>query len=351
MGNAGGHRATIRQVAAAAGVSAPTVSRVVTGSANVSPQTRAKVEAAIDRLHYRPSTIAQALTFGKTMSIAAVVPFLTHPSTVHRVRGLIEGLRASPFPLTLYDVEEPRDRVKHVEALTGAHPPIGMVVGLHPTPDELRAFESTGSPVVFVDTDVPGFSSISVDHRAAGRMATQHLLDLGHHRIGFVGDTEDTASGFVSSGLHRLGYRGALESAGIRPDPLLEQTGHHGRDFARVLAFGLLKGVEPPSGIVAASDTQALGVMDAAWELGIDIPGELSVIGFDDIGTSAFVGLTTVRQPLEASGFMAAEILIAAIETASPQIHERLPIDLVIRETTGGCARKRQEATRGKETK
>lgn len=273
------------------------------------------------------------------MSIAAVVPFLTHPSTVHRIRGLIEGLRASPFPLTLYDIEEPHHRVEHVEALTGAHPPIGMVIGLHPTPDELLAFRSTESPVVFVDADAPGFSSISVDHRAAGRLATQHLLDLGHERIGFVGDIENTSTGFVSSGLHRLGYHDALESAGIRPDPLLEQTGHHGQDFARILAFDLLKAVEPPSGIVAASDTQALGVLDASRELGIDVPGELSVIGFDDIGTSAFVGLTTVRQPLEASGFMAAEILIAAIETpASPQIHERLPVDLVIRETTGNAA-------------
>lgn len=332
----GSRRATISQVAAAAGVSTPTVSRVVTGSANVSPLTRAKVEAAIERLDYRPSTIARALSYGKTMSIAALVPFLTHPSTVHRIRGLIEGLRASRFPLTLYDVEEPHHRVEHVEALTAAHPPVGLVVGLNPTPDELVAFRSTDSPVVFVDSDVPGFSSVSVDHRAAGRLATRHLLELGHDRIGFVGDLENTPSGFVSSALHRSGYRDALESAGIPPDPDLEGTGRHGQDPARILALRMLSAVERPTGVVAASDTQAMGVVDAARELGIDVPGGLSIIGFDDIGTSAFVGLTTVRQPLELSGRMAAEILIAAIETPdAPHVHKRLPVDLVIRETTG----------------
>ena len=329
-------RATISHVAAAAGVSTPTVSRVVTGSANVSPATRARVEEAIERLNYRPSTIARSLSYGKTMSVAALVPFLTHPSTVHLIRGLIDGLRASGFPLTLYDVEEPHHRVEHVAALTASHPPIGLVVALNPTPDELAGFSSTDSPIVFVDADVPGFSCVTVDHRAAGRMATQHLLDLGHERIGFVGDLEGTPSGFVSSTLHRQGYHDALDAAGIPPNPGFEKTGHHGQDFARRLALDLLQAEEPPTGIVAASDTQAMGVMDAARELGVEIPGSLSVIGFDDIGTSAFVGLTTVRQPLETSGCLAAEILIAAIDTpGSPRVHEQVPIDLVMRDTTG----------------
>lgn len=348
----GTRRATIGHVAALAGVSAPTVSRVLTGSANVAPQTRSKVEAAIDQLDYRPSAIAQALSYGKTMSIAAVVPFLTHPSAVHLIRGLIDGLRASRLPLTLYDIEEPHHRVEHVEVLTSSHPPVGMLFALNPTPAEIVAFKAAGSPVVFVDADVPAFSSVSVDHRAAGRLATQHLLDLGHERIGFVGDLERQSSGFVSSALHRRGYRDALESARIRPDRSLEQAGHHGQDYARTLALGLLKDVEPPTGIVAASDTQAMGVMDAARELGIDVPGELSIIGFDDIRMSAFVGLTTVRQPLEESGRIAAEILIAAIETpGSPPIHERLPVDLITRETTGEPRRKRRKARERRETR
>lgn len=347
----GPRRATIGQVAALAGVSTPTVSRVVTGSANVSPETRARVEAAIAHLHYRPSAIARALSYGKTMTIAAVVPFLTHPSSVHRIRGLIEGLRASRLPLTLYDIEEPHHRLEHIEALTGTHPPIGMVIGLDPTHEEIGALLATGSPVVFVDADVPGFSSISVDHRAAGRLAAQHLLDLGHEHIGFVGDLESTPSGFVSSALHRRGYRDALVAASISPNPSLERTGLHGQDYARVHALGLLKAVEPPTGIVAASDTQAMGVIDAARELGVEVPDELSIIGFDDIATSAFVGLTTVSQPLEASGCMAAEILIAAIEApGAPEVHERLPVDLVIRETTG-VPHRRQEKARGREVR
>lgn len=330
-------RATITEVAAAAGVSAPTVSRVVTGSANVSPQTRARVEKAIERLNYRPSAIARALSYGKTMSIGAIVPFLTHPSAVQRVRGLVDGLRASPFPLTLYDVEEPHDRVEHFEAVTSVHPPMGtIVVSLRPSPDELAVFETSTTPVVFIDVDVPGFSWVSVDHRAGGRMAAQHLTDLGHERIGFVGDAENNPLGFTSSALHRLGYHDALGEAGIAPAVQLEKMGRHGRDAARSLALELLKAHDPPTGIVAASDTQALGVTDAASELGIDVPGDLSVIGFDDIDMSALVGLTTIRQPLEISGCLAAEILIAAIETPdAPRVTERLPLGLVVRETTG----------------
>jgi len=124
--------------------------------------------------------------------------------------------------------------------------------------------------------------------------------------------------------------------AGNHPDRSLEQTDSHGQDFAKILAFDLLKAVELPTGTVAASVAETMGVVDAAMEVDIDIPGELSIIGFNDICTSVFVGLTTVRRPLEVSGCMEAEILVATIEApGSPDIQERLPADLAIRETSG----------------
>jgi len=190
--------------------------------------------------------------------------------------------------------------------------------------------------VVFIDVDVPGFSRVVIDHTEGGRLATQHLIDLGHERIGFIGDAEDDPFGFVSSVLHHRGYRDALTGAGIAADPDLELTGPHGRNVARTLGDLMLASRLRPTAVFAASDTQALGVIDAARDRGLDVPSELSVVGFDDVEVSGYVGLTTVRQPLEESGRRAAEILIDAIATPNPDVVcEHLPLELVIRETTG----------------
>lgn len=330
-------RVTITQVAEVAGVSAPTVSRVINNSAAVAAGTRVRVEAAIKDLNYRPSAIAQGLAYGRTMTIGAVVPFLTHPSAVQRVRGLIDGLRESPFPLSLYDVEKPQDRVNHFDVLAGGHPPIAtVVIGIEPLAIEIDAIRDAGTPVVFIDVDVPGFSRIIVDHREGGRIAAQHLVDLGHERIGFIGDAEDNPFGFASSALHHMGYSDVLADAGILADPELVATGPHGRAQARTLASEMLTLERRPTAVFAASDTQAMGVMDAARLLDIHIPGDLSVVGFDDIEMSACTGLATVRQPLEESGRRAAEILIDAIAVPDRgAICEELPLELVVRETTG----------------
>lgn len=328
---------TITQVAEAAGVSAPTVSRVVNNSAAVAATTRARVEAVIHDLNYRPSAIAQGLAYGRTMTIGAVVPFLTHPSAVQRVRGLVEGLRESPFPLSLYDVENPQHRVEHFDLLTGSHPPMGtVVIGLRPSPAELDAFRSVGTPVVFIEVDIPGFSRLIVDHREGGLLATKYLIDLGHERIGFVGDSEDNPFGFTSSALHHRGYSDALAASGLEVDDALIMTGPHGRAEARTLASAMLTLDHRPTAVFAASDTQAMGVMDAAHRLDFDVPGDLSVVGFDDVEMSACTGLTTVRQPLEESGRRAAEMLIDAIAAPdSGEVCEEMPLELVVRETAG----------------
>lgn len=335
--NGPSRRVTIAQVAEAAGVSAPTVSRVINNSAAVAIATRKRVEAAIQDLNYRPSAIAQGLAHGRTMAIGAVVPFLTHPSAVQRVRGLIDGLRDSPFPLSLYDVEKPQHRVEHFGVLTGSHPPLAtVVISLEPLPAEIDAFHATDTPVTFIEVDVPGFSRVIVDHREGGRIATQHLIDLGHERIGFIGDAEDNPFGFTSSARHHLGYNDILQASGVPLDNELVLTGPHGRSEARTLAGAMLTLERPPTAIFAASDTQAMGVLDAARDLGIGVPSDLSVIGFDDVEMSACAGLTTVRQPLEESGRRAAEILINAIATSDRSVVcEEMPLVLAVRETTG----------------
>lgn len=329
--------ATIRDVASRAGVTKPTVSRVLNNSAPVSPDTRARVEAAIRELGYRPNVLARGLARGRVHTIAVVVPFVTHPSAVARVQGLVNGFRESRIPVSLYDVERREDVDEHLTALTIHLRPEGMVVmSLHPTQLQLEQLRAAGTPTVFVDADIPGWSSIVIDDLEGGRLATNHLLALGHRRIGFIGDGEDSELGFTSSHNRRMGYRHALESCGVPAESRYERTGPHGRAVAASLAAELLADAERPTAIFAASDTQALGVLDAAERAGRAVPDELAVIGFDDIEAAEYHGLTTIRQPLAASGREAAQLLDAHMVTPDlAPVRRELPLDLVQRRTTG----------------
>jgi LacI family transcriptional regulator len=327
---------TIRDVAARAGVTKPTVSRVLNNSAPVKQETRARVEEAIRELGYRPSSLARGLARGRVHTIAVVVPFVTHPSAVARVQGLVNGFRESGIPISLFDVERREDVVEHLVALTTHLRPEGMVVmSLHPTTEQLDQMQRAAIPTVFVDADIAGWSSVFSDDLAGGRLATAHLLDLGHRRIAFIGDGEDSELGFTSSHHRRIGYQRALEARDVPVVTRYERTGPHGRAVAAELAETLLRLPEPPTAIFAASDTQALGVLDAADRFGRVVPEELAVIGFDDIEAAGYVGLTTVRQPLAISGREAARLLLAQMRAAAdgPVRHE-LPLELVARRTT-----------------
>jgi DNA-binding LacI/PurR family transcriptional regulator len=166
-------------------------------------------------------------------------------------------------------------------------------------------------------------------------MAARHLLDLGHRSIAFIGDAVADPFGFTSSRDRERGFRDELARAGVDiPD---EWIGHgaHGRYEARDLASRMLAGEHRPTAIFSASDTQALGVIAAAREIGLHVPDDLSVVGYDDIEAADYVGLTTVRQQLFESGRRGAEILLAEIESRSdgPAIAQLTP-ELVARATT-----------------
>jgi DNA-binding LacI/PurR family transcriptional regulator len=194
-------------------------------------------------------------------------------------------------------------------------------------------------PLVTVGVPAPGVPQTVTDDVTGGRLATEHLLSLGHRRIGFVGDTvrrmSDTNLGFTAS-QHRLrGYRQALAAAGIDYDPALVRRGPYGPANAEALAAGLLALPDRPSAIFAASDTQAMGVLTAADRSGIAVPGQLSVIGFDDIESAALLGLSTVRQPLEDSGAEGARRLCALLrEERIRPLRQQLALEVVHRSST-----------------
>ncbi len=334
-------KATIVDVAARAGVGVGTVSRVINGRPRVAPATRERVLAAIAELGFRPNPSARALVQGRTSRLAVVVPFLTNPSFVERLRGVTAVVRPTAYQLVLFAVQDPEHRDECLHELADPQQADGvLLISIWPSDAQIGAFAAAQVPLVLLESDHPTVPSLTLDDVAGGRLATRHLLDLGHRRIGFVGDAPDDRFGFVSSPRRLQGYRDALAEAGIAPDPALVRTGPHGMDTATDLAGELLDGPEPPTAIFAASDTQALGVLAAARTRGLAVPRDLSVIGFDDIDVATHVGLTTVRQHLEDSGRLATELLLETM-AASPADGEatprrvELPMTLVARASTG----------------
>jgi LacI family transcriptional regulator len=329
---------TIARVAALAGVGVGTVSRVLNDSGAVSASTRRRVEEAIETLGYEPSAAARALSTGRTMAIGVVAPFLTQPSVVERLRGMARRAADAGYRLLLLDVERP-DAVFDTVGAFAVHGRVdGLLVISLPLPEDVRASSVT---TVLVDRPSDGLPSVHIDDEAGGRLATEHLLDLGHTRIGFIGDLEDNAFGFDSSASRRRGYEAALRDAGLVVDDALVRTAPHGRDEARAMASELLALPAPPSAIFAASDDQALGVLEAAEALGVPVPEQLSVVGFDDIEVARYVNLTTIAQPLETSGARGVELLLDALAGGTPR-SEQLDCELVVRGTTA--------ATHGPET-
>jgi LacI family transcriptional regulator, galactose operon repressor len=328
-------RSTIADVAERADVGASTVSRVLNGG-QVSRKARARVLAAMDELEYRPRASARSLVTGATRTLALVIPFFTHPSAVQRMRGVLAALDGTDYGVVVCNVASPEQRDEYL----GRGAPLDrsdglLLVSLTPSDDEVDAFLRSGAPVVVLDAFHPRLPCLTIDDVAGGTLATQHLIDLGHEQIAFIGDRPDPGLGFVSSDRRREGYRTTLERAGIPARPELERKGPHGRLVAHRLTRELLALDEPPTAIFAASDTQALGVLEAAGAEGVDVPGDLSVVGFDDLEVAAYLGLTTVRQPLEESGRRAVERLIAVLrdEDVEPR-EERLELELKVRRTT-----------------
>jgi DNA-binding LacI/PurR family transcriptional regulator len=325
---------TIADVARRAGVGVGTVSRVLNESPQVRPSTRERVEAAIDELDFRPSPAARSLSLGRTHSVGVVVPLVTSPSAMQRLGGFISVMTTSTYDVVLFDVEQPSRADEHLRRLSRGGGADGvLLVSLRPSDEQVERFVASRTPVVLLDGAHPRLAHVTIDDVKGGRLAARHLLDLGHRRIAYVGDAP---TGFGWESHRRTGYEQALRAAGVEPEPRLAREGVHAREVAQAQAAELLALPDPPTAVFAASDTQALGVLDAARQAGVPVPGGLSVIGFDDLEVAEVAGLTTVRQPLRDSGVRAAELLLELVAGRDVGArHEVLPLEVVVRGTTG----------------
>ena len=329
---------TVRDVARRAGVSAATVSRVLNDSPLVVEPTRKRVHAAVADLNYRLNAAARNLSIGRAQAVGVVVPFFTAPSVSERLRGVIARLGSGDrrdYDLLLFDVEAPEQREDAMRDLARPDRVAGvLIMSLGISDGEVDALKSDGLPAVLLDASHPRLPRVVINNVEGGELAGAHLLAKGHRRIGFIGDHPTNPYGFISSEDRRRGLRIALLAAGLDLEPELERFGTHGRDDAAAMTDSLLSLPEPPTAIFAASDVQAIGVLQAAAARR-RVPEDLAVVGFDDVDMAEIVGLTTIRQPLFDGGARAADLLIGAIERGEHEpLEERQALTVMERRTT-----------------
>ena len=327
--------ATIKDVAKYASVGVGTVSRVLNDNPSVSEETRQKVLIAIDELDYRPNPIARQLSTGRTLTIGVILPYLTMPSYVERLRGVQKALADTEYDLILFSVASPSQRDAFFDDLLRTPRVDGVLsISMPPTNQQAIRLANSGTPVILVDAYHPDLLSVITDDQKGGQMVTEYLIKLGHRKIAFLGDYLETP--FYPSMRYRFqGYRKALQEAGIPflPEYLIE--GENDRSCAREMAKNLLSLNTPPTAIFAGCDTQAIGVLDAARELNIAVPNQLSVVGYDCIRDSEYLNLTTVEQHLFTSGVEGVSLLFEALDEkeVSP-IKKNIPLELIVRGTT-----------------
>ena len=326
-----GTAVTIRDVAAQAAVSTMTVSRVVNGDRAVADSTRVRVQAAIADLNYAPNPAAQSLAGASRVRIGLLY---SNPSAAYLSEFLVGGLdevsRAN-IGLVVERCEPGADEMVAAERLVADK--IDGVILPPPLCDSEPVIELLarhGIPAVAVATGRHAFSvsAVSIDDRAAARAMTRHLIALGHRRIGFIGGNPNQ----TTSAERREGYREALGAAGLATDPALEQPGLFTYRSGLDAAEALLALAPPPTAIFAANDDMAAAAVAVAHRRHLDVPRDLTVVGFDDtaMATTIWPELTTIRQPIAAMSRAAVDLLVEEIRRrrgGEPERHVRMRLD------------------------
>ena len=326
---------TIYDVAERAGVSIATVSRVLNTPSQVNEATRSRVLMAIDALGFVPKAEATARARKSAGRIGVLAPFFTYPSFVQRLRGVSEFMAGSSYELVIYNVDTVERREAYLASLPIARRLDGLIVMALPFGDEAaNRLIAHGLQVVLIECAHRLFSSVEIDDHEGGRIAGAYLAERGYRRIGFVGDAELPEYAIPTSERRLNGFRDALRGHCIELPPQYIMRSPHGMERARLQTLQLFDLPEPPNAIFAPSDTQAMGVLKAARQRKLRVPEDLAVIGFDNIDAADYIGLTTIGQPLDESGRVAAEMLISCLADATRAVRRvQLPLTLICRET------------------
>jgi DNA-binding LacI/PurR family transcriptional regulator len=325
---------TIYDVAKKAGVSISTVSLALNSPARVRPTTLSRVLAAADELAFVPKADAVTRARRGIGRIGVLAPFSSYPSFARRLNGVLRAVKGSSSEIVVYDQESATSSILASLPLTRRLD--GLIVMSLPFSDEVaNRLVSQQITTVLVEIERHGFSSVTIDDAAGGRMVAEHLLARGHRHLAFIGE-EQSSHHYVSQSEARLsGFKEALTAAGCPVAEGSVQLVPHGIEAARAATHKLLAGTPTPTAVFAHDDILAGGALKAAHELGLSVPNELAVVGFDDGELAEQLGLTSVRQPLEDSGEIAAQMLLANLANPGRSARQMtLNLTLVERETT-----------------
>jgi len=331
-------RATIRDIAELAGVSVATVSRVINDRPDVAPETRDAVLRHVREHNFTTNRSARALSGGRTGLVGWAMPLVRGDYFAAILSGALEAVYEQELRMVLCTtLHEHAREVSLLERLADGTTDGGIILLPEESNSELMALQESGFPFVVADPRVPldeGIPAVSAAHRSGAKAATDHLLALGHRRIGHISGR----SGWAATEERIEGYHTALAAAGVLPTSDLVAEGTYETASGYEAANVLLDLPDPPTAIFAANDNMAAGVLRAARERGLTVPSDLSVVGFDDgdLATVMSPALTTVRQPLAELGRTAVSLLTRMLERQRVEaLRVELATKLVVRETTG----------------
>lgn len=342
---------TIYDVAKKAGVGIGTVSRVINNSPQISPNTRKKVLKVIREFKYQPSAMAQGLARKKTNIIACVVPFFTGYFYFEVLNGIQQALSAYGYDLILYNVNKLEKKEEILKRTIRERKVDGVLLISMPISNKLvTTFRESNLPIVLVDSCHDEIDSITIENKEGAFIATEHLIRLGHKLIGMI----NGCLGSVPA-MNRLeGFKAALSkyeivykdnfvvNVGLNGDPeVLHNDGFNKKAGYKAMNKILALNGDRPTAVFISSDIQATGAIKAIQEHNLRIPDDITIVGFDDIELSEYLGLTTVHQPMYDMGTLAVNRLMDKIAGKDSENHKTVfPTRLVIRETCGASKKK-----------
>jgi len=327
---------TIREVAESAGVSYATVSHVINNTRVVSKETRERVLAAMTALNYRPNALARSLRQGKTNTIGLVLPDSANPFFAEIGRSIEDEAFKKGYSVFLCNTELDTQReLFYVDVLSKKQVDGIIFIAAGDQADSLDFLLRQNMPVVMIDRDVPKVEvdAVLTDNELGGFLATRHLLDLGHKRIACIAGP----SNITPSAQRIIGYRRALEQAGLSYDESLIVRGDYHAQSGLEIARSILRMEPRPTAIFALNDLMALGVLRAAAEANCSVPSDLAVVGYDDLELAHFTNppLTTIAQPKKEIGAQAINLLVERIAHRNrPPSRLVLPPELIVRRST-----------------
>ena len=334
---------TIKDIARIAGVSANTVSRALNNKSEISRATKQKIIRIAREQGYSKNSVAASLATRRTKTVGLIIPDICDPFYAEQARGVEKAATAKGYTMILSDSDEDPDcelaaiktfRSKRVDGI--------ILTSLFDREANIIELEERNVPLVLLNRWLPSMETNFVinDNFDGAYKATRHLIDLGHRSIAHI----TGPAGITSVNERYLGYRKALEEAGLSVQPSLVTQGESLKPEAGEKAAREILSTNPrPTAVFAYCDTLAIGLMSAAWQMGLSIPDDVAVVGYDDIPIVAFLGvpLTTISQPAREMGQMACQILIDRIETEgsnggrSPKTQLKMPASLVVRSSCG----------------